>query len=382
MNQVQSIRYRGENKHLSFEERRTLEKIMQENRQAPKKKRLTKTAIAEMMGIHRSTLYRELKRGEIEQVDSVFKPYTIYSSDVAQDDYEQKATSKGTDLKIGKDHRLAEYIEKRIIEDKYSPDAIVMELEKKPHDFSVTLSTRTIYNYIEKDVFLRITNKDLPRQGRQKKRRYQPVRKRGLDPGAKSISERPNKIETREEIGHWEMDCMESPKGSSGAGLLTLVERKSRQTIARKLSSITQKQVIKVVDSLEKTMGEKEFQRLFKSITVDNGVEFLDWQSLETSSQNEEKQRTIIYYCHPYSAFERGSNEHVNGILRRHIPKGSDISDYSTEAIQEIEDWTNNYPRRILDGLSAREKLQKTFLKQLLEPLKYLKDRTEKSVAV
>lgn len=106
-------------------------------------------------------------------------------------------------------------------------------------------------------------------------------------------------------------------------------------------------------------MGTHEFQHLFQSITVDNGVEFLDWQALVTSSLDVDAQRTDFYYCRPYSAFERGSNEHVNGLLRRHIPKGSDISDYSTEVIQEIEDWTNNYPRRILGGLSASEKLQK-----------------------
>ena len=88
MDQVQSIRYRKKNKHLSFEERRTLEKLMAENRRLPKGKKLTKKAIANKMGSHRSTLYRELKLGEIEQVDSAFKPYTIYSSDVAQKDYE------------------------------------------------------------------------------------------------------------------------------------------------------------------------------------------------------------------------------------------------------------------------------------------------------
>lgn len=153
MSQVQSIRYRERNKHLSFEERRTLENS-------------------------------RLKRGEVEQVDSIFKTYMIYSSDLAQDDYEQKATSKGKDLKIGKDHKLASHIDKRILKDKYSPDAIVMELEKTSHDFTVTLSTWTIYNYIEKDVFLQVTNKDLLRQGRHRKRTYQRVRKRGLDPGA------------------------------------------------------------------------------------------------------------------------------------------------------------------------------------------------------
>ena len=106
-------------------------------------------------------------------------------------------------------------------------------------------------------------------------------------------------------------------------------------------------------------MGTKEFEQFFKSITVNNGVEFLDWQALETSSLDGKIQRTAFYYCHPYSSFERGSNEHVNGQIRRHIPKGSDISNYSSDAIEEVEDWVNNYPRRILNGLSANEKMQK-----------------------
>lgn len=167
------------------------------------------------------------------------------------------------------------------------------------HKFSVTLSTRTIYNYIENDVFLEVTNKDLPRQGKQKKRRYQTVRKRGLDVGAKSITDRPEEVEAIEEIGHWEMDCVESPRHSSGEGLLTLVERKSRSIIVRKLEAITQKQVIQAIDSLEETMGTKEFQQLFQSITVDNGGEFLNWQALETSALDTDTQRTALYYCPP-----------------------------------------------------------------------------------
>jgi IS30 family transposase len=65
--------------------------------------------------------------------------------------------------------------------------------------------------------------------------------------------------------------------------------------------------------------------------------------------------RTQIYYCHPYSSWERGTNEQINGHLRRFIPKGCSISDYSTTEIQKIEDWLNNYPRKILNGQSAIE---------------------------
>ena len=89
---------------------------------------------------------------------------------------------------------------------------------------------------------------------------------------------------------------------------------------------------------------------------MDNGSEFLDWRNLERSSVSKRNVlRTQIYYCHPYHSWERGTNEQVNGHLRRFIPKGCAISDYSTERILAIQDWLNNYPRKILDGRSANE---------------------------
>lgn len=94
---------------------------------------------------------------------------------------------------------------------------------------------------------------------------------------------------------------------------------------------------------------------------MDNGSEFLDWVKLEASYLVQGAKRTAIYYCHPYSSWERGSNEQRNGHIRRFIPKGSDISKYTNKRIKEIEDWLNSYPRRILKGLSAieaREKLE------------------------
>jgi IS30 family transposase len=82
----------------------------------------------------------------------------------------------------------------------------------------------------------------------------------------------------------------------------------------------------------------------------------VDWRSLEKSCISKGTlPRTQIYYCHPYSSWERGTNEQINGHLRRFIPKGCSISDYSTTEIQKIEDWLNNYPRKILNGQSAIE---------------------------
>jgi len=93
---------------------------------------------------------------------------------------------------------------------------------------------------------------------------------------------------------------------------------------------------------------------VFKSITADNGSEFLNYEAMERSVSG--GCRTHIYYAHPYSSWERGSNENANRIIRRFIPKGSDISKFTRKQIQTIEDWINNYPRKILDFETPEER--------------------------
>jgi len=138
--------------------------------------------------------------------------------------------------------------------------------------------------------------------------------------------------------------------------LLSLTERVSRKLILRKLSSRTQQAVIRAINGIERQMGAEAFRRVFKSITADNGSEFLDREKLEQSVLNKGKKRTHIYYAHPYSSWERGTNENTNRIVRRFIPKGADISKFTSRRIQEIEDWINQYPRGILGFQTAEER--------------------------
>jgi len=355
MSQVYCIRRRRKGKHLVYSERQELEYLVTANQRASKGKKKTQGQLATMMGVSAATISRELKRGLVILRDSEWRDYESYSADVAQDDYDQKATHKGPGLKIGKDHALAEHIEKKIVEGKYSPDAAIMEIESGKYEFETTICTRTLYNYIDWGVFANITNKDLPRQGKTPKRTYKRVRKSYRNVGAKCISDRPEKANDRSEYGHWEMDCIESGKGKGNACLLVLVERMTRETKMFKMPSQTQEQVQKRMNFLERSMGEKKFAETFKSITVDNGSEFLDWVALERSCLANEAVRTHVYYCHPYSSWERGSNEQRNGHIRRFIPKGSAISKYTNKRIKEIEQWLNNYPRRVLDGISAMD---------------------------
>jgi IS30 family transposase len=356
MSQVYCIRTRRKGKHLTFEEREELEAIVNRNNNQPKGKKLSQREMAERMGVSPATLSRELRRGKVRLLDTQWREVVSYSAIKAQEDYDIKASAKGPQLKIGKNKELAHKIEDYIVREDYSPYATIERLKSDASYQKTPISVRTLYNYIDKELLLNVTKKDLPRKGKSSKRKYTRVTRRIKDVDAKRIDERPVAANNRSELGHWEMDCLESGRGKGRACLLVLVERLSRQTLVFKLRSQTQKEVQRQLDKLERNLGIKRFKQMFKSITVDNGSEFLDWRNLERSSVSKRNVlRTQIYYCHPYHSWERGTNEQVNGHLRRFIPKGCAISDYSTERILAIQDWLNNYPRKILDGRSANE---------------------------
>ena len=97
------------------------------------------------------------------------------------------------------------------------------------------------------------------------------------------------------------------------------------------------------------------FKRVFKTITVDNGSEFADAEGLQRSIINEGEKRTKVYYCHPYSSWERGTNEVTNKMIRRKIPKGTNFDDRTEEEVESIENWINGYPRKIHGYHSAGE---------------------------
>jgi transposase, IS30 family len=92
----------------------------------------------------------------------------------------------------------------------------------------------------------------------------------------------------------------------------------------------------------------RQFKIKFKSVTFDNGSEFLNWEPLEASVLKAEEKRTMVYFAHSYSSWERGTNENHNRMIRRFVPKGLDIGGFDDKEIKAIENWMNNYPRRIL----------------------------------
>src|SRR5690606_25376831 len=143
-----------------------------------------------------------------------------YCADVGYRRHIENGQNKGAGLKIGNDHELAKHIEKRIIKDKYSPDAVIGEIRTKGIKFKTEICTKTLYNYIDKGVFANITNKELTVKRNKKKGHYRRVRVALKNLKGTSIEDRPVYIEDREEPGHWEMDTLVGKRGESGACLL------------------------------------------------------------------------------------------------------------------------------------------------------------------
>jgi len=303
--------------------------------------------IAALLGRDRSTIYRESHRGTIKRIQTNLTEKKKYRANVAQADHIKRCSGRERSLKIGKDKRLEEYIRTKITKDRFSPDAIIGQIKAQGLRFEKTICTKTLYNYIDQGIFCGISHKDLWEKSKRIKRRYQTViRVTTKNRRARSIEDRPKEANNRTEYGHWEGDSVKSARRSK-TGLLTLTERKTRQQIIIKVPQATHEAVQSAFDSLENKLGNR-FKIKFKSITFDNGSEFLNWQSLEASVLKVGEQRTAIYFAHAYSSWERGSNENHNRMIRRFIPKGYDIGGFSDKEIRAVEDWMNNYPRRIL----------------------------------
>ena len=148
------------------------------------------------------------------------------------------------------------------------------------------------------------------------------------------------------------MDLVVGCKGSS-AVLLTLTERMTRRELIFKLPNRKAATIRKQFDKLERKMGRQMFRDVFRTITTDNGSEFLQYDELRRSVFD--GKRFEVYYCHSYCAWEKGTNENHNRMIRRWFPKGNDFGKVSHKQIAQVESWMNNYPRQILGWLTPLE---------------------------
>ena len=197
MSHLHCNRKRKSGQHLGLEDRKILEYLYNQNRKRSKKERLTQKELAKQLGWSEATLSRELKRGMVQQQASDLTTYQAYSSYVAQSNVKKNWAKKGAPLKIGQDHQLAQTIEAMLLGKemvslrklRYSPTAIVMHFEEKGWPTETRLCARTIYHYVEKEVFLNVTSRDLPRKGAKPKRRYRRLEKRLSPPEKKRIEQ-------------------------------------------------------------------------------------------------------------------------------------------------------------------------------------------------
>ena len=338
--------------HLTLRQRSAIEGLFKEGH--------TQAQIARNIGVSRTTISNEIKRGAYIKRDSkTWKDVNAYSADLAEDKYRQVLREKGKEPKIGSDWGFLKHIEKMIIENKYSPQAILTNIKKEGLQFKTTICLSTLYNCIRKGMFLNVCLASLPQPQKVKKKKRKHVQhkpSRGT-----SIEKRPAIVETRKEFGHWEMDTVVGGKKSKKS-LLVFTERKTRKEIIEILKNHTAAEVVRALGRIERRLGEKDFRNIFKSITVDNGTEFSDCEGMESSRRNKKK-RTNLFYCHAYSFFERGSNENQNKLIRRWIPKGLIFDDKTITEIKEIEHWINNYPRPMFGGCSSDDLYEAELLK-------------------
>jgi transposase, IS30 family len=346
MEQRDSSTKKRKYKHLNESERYKIEGFLEAKKKVKE--------IAELLGRDRSTIYRERRRGSVSRIQYDLSEKMQYRANVGQKRYEELGRNKERSLKIGKDQRLEKYIRKKILKERYSPDAVIGEIKCKGLKFKGMICTKTLYNYIDAGIFSGISNENLWEKRKRQKREYRTVRRISLtNKMARRITERPEEVNNRLTYGHWEGDCVKGAQGTT-TSLLTLTERKTLEEIIIKLEQATQEEVQKAFDDLERKYGVG-FKLKFKTITFDNGSEFLNWESLELSVFDRNIRRVTIYFAHAYSAWERGTNENSNKIIRRFVPKGENIIDFSKSEIRKIEMWMNNYPRKILGYKSAKQ---------------------------
>lgn len=282
----------------------------------------TRSAIAEEVGVHKSTISREIKR------NSGRKGYRPKQAN------ERSLGRRGTAYKRMKlIPPVVEIITKRLIED-WSPDQISGRLKR---EFGITLSHETIYKFVANDKKEGGNLYTHLRQGhRKRKKRCGPTNTRGSIKNRISIEERPTIVDKKNRVGDFERDLIIG-RHHKGA-ILTIVDRGTQLVLASKIDDKTSAGVEVATLNLL-----RPFSACIKTLTNDNGKEFADHESIS------KKLRIPVYFCHPYSSFERGLNENMNGLIRQYFPKKSDFRPLTNKDIFKVVDKLNNRPRKTLN---------------------------------
>lgn len=287
------------------------------------KSKVGKKEIARLVGIDRSTLFRELRRNSGKQ-----RNYTAH-----------RAQRQAVDRKIRfKRHRkftkeMQQFVVEKLNEE-WSPEQIAGYCKINRIQM---VSYETIYQYVyrDKEEGGRLYKK-LRIGAKPYRKRYGKHGRRTIIPNKVSIDQRPAEVEQKLHYGHWEADTIIG-KDRQGA-VLTLVERKSYFTLLRKLErtegKLTKKQMINAL---------APFKEKVLTITSDNGHEFCEHLSIATKLQ------ASYYFTHPYSAWEKAINENTNGLIRQYLPKITNLKEVPVEYLIYVENRLNNRPRKSLN---------------------------------
>lgn len=310
---------------ITPEERYTLVTLL---RQVPQP---SYAEIARLMGRHRSTLSREIRRNG-SRFDS------SYRFERAQEQANGRRARNRRKSHFSPDNwRLVE----SLLRADLSPEQVSGLLALRG---VLNISHETIYQYIWRDKRQGGTLHRRLRQRPKYRKRYGSRDKRGRLAGKRHISERPADVESRLEIGHWEMDTV---CGSDKHCIVTLVERATGCVLIGKLPDHTKAALNRRVISI---LAERP--DLFKTITVDNGTEFHGYERIEHATG------VRFYFATPYHAWERGSNENTNGLIRQYLPKRRSMKPVTQARCNEIGRILNNRPRKRLGFLTPLEHLQ------------------------
>lgn len=348
--------------HLTLDDRTKIQSLIE---QVDEKGRriFSNSYIADYIGVHKSTISRELKRikskinirsGKIKN-----KPY---NAEDAQNDYEFKRAMSKANYILDDFPKLRKYIEDKIKINKWAPDAIsgyINSHELYKLDGFTSISTTTIYRAIHYGI-LKVKKEDTRRMTKfEKSGKYST---KGTLPENKisySIELRPEHINNRETFGNWELDTVISTTKGTHKCLMTLTERKTRYEIIGILEAKTKEEVIAKFRKIQSYL-KKNIKQIINSITTDNGGEFSGFlEIIEITGAK-------FYFCHPYASYEKGTNEKQNSIIRYFIPKSTLIENYTINEINNICHWMNNYPRKILNYLTPQEALEKELNNQKL----------------
>lgn len=304
--------------------------------------------IAQQLQRSHSTINDEIKRGTVDQVKLVNGKRIVthdYYAETGQIIYEKNriaCQAKGKFLKV---EPFIHDVTKHILEDTWSPDAAVGRFKQEAeHRQEAMVCTKTLYRYIDEglianlnklNLWLKLRRNTKPKRSRERKRIL-----------GQSIELRPQEVNERTTFGHWEIDTVIGKKTKGEPVLLTLTERLTRYTLVLKIKAKDEGSVKEAIQSM--AQGNPHFAKLFKSVTSDNGSEFA---RLSAALHN----ISDVYFTHPYSSWERGTNENHNGLLRRYLPKGKSLKHYTNEQIQRFTQKLNHLPRKILKYLTPAE---------------------------